>query len=53
MGGRLGVARKIPEEQCAIAGANIRTLRQRDGWSQFAAGANLGHVGVPQPYNLV
>jgi hypothetical protein len=42
MGGRLGVARKIPEEQCAIAGANIRTLRQREGWSQAKLGALMG-----------
>ncbi len=29
-----GVTRKIPAEQSAIAGANIRALRQRNGWTQ-------------------
>ena len=37
---------KIPAEQCAIAGANIRAFRQRRGWSQ----AELGELmGWPSP----
>jgi hypothetical protein len=33
---------KIPEEQCAIVGANIRALRQRKGWSQAKLGKLMG-----------
>ena len=37
---------RIPAQQCAIAAANIRTLRQRKGWSQ----AKLGELmGWPSP----
>jgi transcriptional regulator with XRE-family HTH domain len=37
---------RLPAEQCAIAGANIRALRQRRGWSQ----AELGELmGWPSP----
>jgi transcriptional regulator with XRE-family HTH domain len=39
-GGR--VTRKIPAEQCAIAGANIRALRQRNGWTQARLGELMG-----------
>lgn len=28
------MTRTIPAEQCAIIGANIRALRQRNGWTQ-------------------
>ena len=37
-----GVAGKIPEEQCAIVGANIRALRQRNGWTQARLGELMG-----------
>ena len=33
---------KIPQEQAAIAGANIRALRQRKGWTQPERGALMG-----------
>jgi hypothetical protein len=33
---------KVPEEQCAIAGANILALRQRQGWSQARLGELMG-----------
>jgi hypothetical protein len=36
------VTHKIPEEQCAIVGANIRALRQRKGWSQARLGELMG-----------
>jgi transcriptional regulator with XRE-family HTH domain len=36
------VTRKIPEEQCAIVGANIRALRHRRGWSQTKLGELMG-----------
>jgi transcriptional regulator with XRE-family HTH domain len=39
-GGR--VTRKIPAEQCAIIGANIRALRQRNGWTQARLGELMG-----------
>jgi hypothetical protein len=32
----------IPEEQFAIVGANIHTLRQRKGWSQARLGELMG-----------
>jgi hypothetical protein len=32
----------IPEEQTVIAGVNIRTLRQRKGWSQAKLGELMG-----------
>jgi hypothetical protein len=39
-------AAKIPPEQCAIIGANIRALRQRNRWTQ----ARLGELmGWPSP----
>ena len=42
MGGRRGVAGKIPGEQCAIVGVNIRVLRQRRGWTQAKLGELVG-----------
>ena len=36
------MTRKIPAEQCAIAGANIRALRQRNGWTQATLGRLMG-----------
>jgi transcriptional regulator with XRE-family HTH domain len=33
---------KLPEEQCVIAGANIRVLRQRNGWTQAKLGELMG-----------
>lgn len=42
MGGRRGAAGKIPGEQCAIVGANIRALRQRKGWTQPKLGELMG-----------
>jgi transcriptional regulator with XRE-family HTH domain len=40
--GRPGAAGTIPEEQCAVAGANIRVLRQRNGWTQAKLGELMG-----------
>jgi anti-sigma regulatory factor (Ser/Thr protein kinase) len=40
--GRRGEVGKIPEEQCAIAGVNIRVLRQRRGWTQAKLGELMG-----------
>src|ERR1700722_13004784 len=42
MAGRRGAVDKIPEEQCVIAGANIRVLRQRRGWTQAKIGELMG-----------
>jgi hypothetical protein len=42
MQGQRGVAGKIPQEQCAIVGANIRALRQRNGWTQARLGELMG-----------
>jgi len=36
------VTRKIPAEQCAVVGANIRALRQRNGWTQARLGELMG-----------
>jgi transcriptional regulator with XRE-family HTH domain len=33
---------EIPEKQAAVAGVNIRTLRQRKGWSQAKLGELMG-----------
>lgn len=41
-GGRGGAASKLPGEQCAIVGANIRALRQRRGWTQRKFGELMG-----------
>jgi len=32
----------IPEEQTVIIGVNIRTLRQRNGWTQAKLGELMG-----------
>jgi hypothetical protein len=37
-----GPAAKLPPAQCAIAAANIRTLRQRNGWTQAQVGRLMG-----------
>jgi hypothetical protein len=37
-----GPAAKLPPAQCAIAAANIRTLRQRNGWTQAHLGQLMG-----------
>ena len=42
MGKRRGAAGKIPGEQSAIVGVNIRTLRQRRGWTQAKLGELMG-----------
>jgi hypothetical protein len=39
---RHGAAGKIPVEQSAIVGVNIRTLRQRKGWTQARFGELMG-----------
>jgi hypothetical protein len=39
---RRGVTGRIAEKQCAIVGANIRTLRLRNGWSQIKLGELMG-----------
>ncbi|MGD0604870.1 MAG: helix-turn-helix transcriptional regulator [Streptosporangiaceae bacterium] len=36
------MTRKIPAEQCAAIGANIRALRQRNGWTQARLGQLMG-----------
>ena len=36
------MTRKLPAQQCAVIGANIRTLRQRNGWTQARLGALMG-----------
>ena len=36
------MTRKIPAEQSAIAAANIRALRQRNGWTQARLGELMG-----------
>jgi hypothetical protein len=41
-GKRRGAAGKIPKERSAIAGVNIRTLRQRQGWTQVKLGELMG-----------
>ena len=42
MGKRRGAAGKIPREQSAVVGVNIRTLRQRKGWTQAKLGELMG-----------
>ena len=42
MGKRRGAAGKIPREQSAIVRVNIRTLRQRKGWTQAKLGELMG-----------
>jgi hypothetical protein len=37
-----GPAAKLPPAQCAIAAANIRALRQRNGWTQAQLGQLMG-----------
>ena len=37
-----GPAAKLPAAQCAIAAANIRVLRQRNGWTQAHLGRLMG-----------
>ena len=39
---RRGAAAKLPAEHCAIAGANIRALRQRNGWTEAQLGKLMG-----------
>jgi hypothetical protein len=39
---RPGPASKRPAAECAIAAANIRVLRQRNGWSQAYLGELMG-----------
>jgi hypothetical protein len=47
---RDGPAAKLPQDQCAVAAANIRVLRQRSGWTQ----AQLGHLmGLAAPLHRV
>jgi hypothetical protein len=42
MSGQRGAAGKIPGEQSAIVGVNIRTLRQRKEWTQAKLGELMG-----------
>jgi hypothetical protein len=42
MGKRHSTAGKIPGEQSAVVGVNIRTLRQRKGWTQAKLGELMG-----------
>jgi transcriptional regulator with XRE-family HTH domain len=37
-----GPAAKLPAGQCAVAAANIRALRQRNGWTQARLGQLMG-----------
>ena len=46
MGKRRGAAGKIPGEQSAIVGVNIRTLRQRKGWTQAKLGELMGWLNA-------
>ena len=46
MRGRRGVAGRIPAEQCAIVGANIRALRQGKEWTQAQLGELMGWPGA-------
>ena len=39
---RPGITGKITKEQSAVAGANIRALRQRRGWTQPKLGGLMG-----------
>jgi transcriptional regulator with XRE-family HTH domain len=39
---RPGPASKLPPAVCAIAAANIRVLRQRNGWTQAHLGELMG-----------
>ena len=39
---RPGPASKLPPAECAIAAANIRVLRQRNGWTQAQLGQLMG-----------
>jgi hypothetical protein len=41
-GGRRCRADEIPQEQYAVAGADIRSLRQRRGWTQGQLGELMG-----------
>jgi hypothetical protein len=41
-GGRRYLADEIPQEQFAVVGANIRILRQRQGWTQARLGELMG-----------
>jgi hypothetical protein len=42
MRGRPHRAGEIPQAQAAIAGANVRVLRQRSGWTQAMVGELMG-----------
>lgn len=42
MQGRRRAVEVIPQEQAAIVGANIRTLREGKGWTQSHVGALMG-----------
>jgi transcriptional regulator with XRE-family HTH domain len=42
MGGRRRRVDEIPAAQCAVIGANIRVLRQRNGWTQAQLGELMG-----------
>lgn len=42
MAGRRRRVDKIPDGQCAVIGANIRTLRHRKGWTQAQLGELMG-----------
>lgn len=42
MAGRRRCVDEIPAGQCAVIGANIRTLRHRKGWTQAALGELMG-----------
>ena len=45
MRGRRRRVDEIPEDQAAVAGANIRVLRQCHGWNQAKAGELMGWPG--------
>ena len=40
---------QIPEKKAAVVGVNIRTLRQRKGWTQAELGELMGGQ-TPRPY---
>ena len=46
-GRRPDPASKLPPVECAIAAANIRVLRQRNGWPQVGFTFAHGLLGSP------
>ncbi len=49
MRGRRHRAGEIPQPQAVIVGANVRVLRQRNGWPQAKLGEPMGWLGRRLP----